>query len=180
MRAEEEKYDRVMNILRKSKPLLAGTGDIENNVMRRIREISKDNSVATSFLDCIFGWVYIGWVRRGLIAASVLIILVFAWQQSAILKRVNILEKQVVLSGNLLFTGTWDGLEEKIMLFNLKGGKTPESFKITEKQLDQLLKSYYEMEEKYGDLLKVIDSDPALKQYIETRLNQTNNRKLKL
>ena len=36
MKPESEKYDKVMNLLRKSKPELDSTEDIEREVIRRI------------------------------------------------------------------------------------------------------------------------------------------------
>ena len=39
MKTESEKYNKVMNLLRKSKPQLDSTEDIEREVIKRISEI---------------------------------------------------------------------------------------------------------------------------------------------
>lgn len=180
MKSGEDKYDRVIDTLRKSVPLLAETGDIEEKVMGKIRETSGKASLSLRFFDYLFGWVYIGWIRTGLITASVVIISLFAWQQSVILKRINSLEKKAVISDSKLFSGTQDELEGKIMLYRLTGSKLPESFTISERQLNRLLRNYSELQTKYGDLLKLIEDDPVLKKYVEEKLNETNKKKFKL
>jgi hypothetical protein len=177
---EEEKYDRILNILRKSKPLLTDTSDLEETVMERIQKIDNKTMPDQGFFDYLFGWVYIGWIRKGLIAASVLIISLFAWQQSLILRRINSLEKQTILSESQLFSGTPSGLEEKLLLYKLSGRKSPGSYTISEKQLNRLLKSYKELQTKYIDLLKLIEDDPDLKQYIENKLSEKNKKKFNL
>ena len=42
---------------------------------------------------------------------------------------------------------------------------------VSEKQIKQILKSYNELEEKYKDLIKLIEDDPELKNYVEEKLN---------
>ncbi len=48
---------------------------------------------------------------------------------------------------------------------------------MSEKQLEELLNSYDELLVKYKDLIRIIEEDPALKQYIENKLNEEGNKK---
>jgi hypothetical protein len=180
MISEEERYDRILSTLRKSKPLLTDAGNLEETVMERIQKIDNKTATGQSFFDYLFGWVYIGWIRKGLIAASVIIISLFAWQQSLILKRINSLEKQTILSESQLFTGTTSGLEEKLMIYKLTGRKSSGPFTISEEQLNRMLKSYSELQTKYSDLLKLIEDDPDLKHYIESKLSEKGKKKFNL
>jgi hypothetical protein len=181
MENEEKKYEKVIRILKDSKPVLSNSGIIEETVLRRIQQTAKKEQKDISFFDYLFGWVYIGWVRTGLVAASVLIISVFAYQQSLILKRINTLEKQTLVSGNQFVTGTSDDIEEKLMLYKLTGRKlSTERITISERRMKQLINSYTELQDKYKDLIKIIEEDPELKKLIEEKLSEKNKEKFNL
>lgn len=180
MENEERKYERVIKILKDSKPVLSNPGDIEEYVIRRIQKPEKNEQKEFDFFDYLFGWVYIGWIRTGLIAASILIISVFAYQNSLILKRINTLEKQTVISGNQFVTGISDDAEEKL-LYKLAKGKLPVgTVTISERQVKQLMNSYNELQEEYRDLKKLIEDDPELKQLLEKKLSEKNKKKFNL
>src|SRR5664280_99163 len=89
MLQENEKYDKVLDLLKKSKPLLDSTEDIENEVIKRIKNVGHSERMLNEVFDFLFGWVYIGWVRRCLIVASIALVLVFAYQQAIILRRID-------------------------------------------------------------------------------------------
>ena len=47
METGNEKYNKVLNLLRKSTPLLNSTGDIENEVLRRIKKINEEKKIGS-------------------------------------------------------------------------------------------------------------------------------------
>ena len=49
-----------------------------------------------SLFDLLFGWTNIVWLRRGLLAASVLLFVIFAIQQYIIINRIDSLENRMV------------------------------------------------------------------------------------
>jgi hypothetical protein len=51
---------------------------------------------------------------------------------------------------------------------------------ITKRQLDKLVNSYNELEQKYKDLIQLIDDDPELKLMLEKKLTERNINKLNL
>ncbi|MCX6330350.1 MAG: hypothetical protein NTZ85_12675 [Bacteroidia bacterium] len=181
MKEEEKKYERILRILRDSKPVLSNPEDIEENVIRKIQKPIKSEQKEFDFFDYLFGWVYIGWVRTGLVAASVLIISVFAYQQSLILKRINTLEKQTIISGNQFVTETNADVEEKMMLYKLTGRKLPKgNITVSEKKMKQFMNSYNELQDKYKDLVKIIEENPELKKLIEEKLSEKNKKKFNM
>jgi hypothetical protein len=181
MEKEERKYERVIKILKDSKPVLSNTGDIEENVIRKIQKPIKSEQKEFDFFDYLFGWVYIGWVRTGLVAASVLIISVFAYQQSLILKRINTLEKQTVISGNQFATESTADIDGKMMLNKLTGHILPKgNITISERKMKQFMNSYNELQGKYKDLVKIIEENPELKKLIEEKLSEKNKKKFNL
>jgi len=181
MKPESEKYNKVLEILRKSKPLLSSTEDIENKVVARISRIPGSEITLTGIIDFMFGWVYIGWVRRSLIAASMVLVMVFIYQQSVVLKRINYLNRQIVIIEGETTTTPADEIERRIMIYKLSGRILPSNrLIISEKQLDQLLESVTELQGKYKDLLNLIQEDPELKNYIEKKLKETDHTGIKL
>ena len=180
MKSESTKYERITDILKKSEPILAGSEAIEENVMERIRnkrKVTENNN----FLDCLFSWVYVGWVRNGLIAASVLIIAVFVVQQSIILKRISHLEQQTMSTSSSFVKGVPDDFESAFMIYkrspsqiHIKDGK------LSDKQLRQLEESINELQTRYSDLIKLIEDNPELKQYINKKLSEKDKKKFNL
>ncbi|MCJ7446751.1 MAG: hypothetical protein MUO72_03570 [Bacteroidales bacterium] len=180
MMHEEEKYKKVINILKKSSPVLKDTGIIEENVMARIQQVS-DKRVAFNFFDYLFSWVYIGWVRRGLVAASILLVVAFGYQQAMILKRINNLNDRAIFSESQMVTGVSDEIGDKLLLYRLTDGKPyDKSIKISNRQMRRLLESVNELQLKYNDLIRLIEETPDLKKYIDEKMTENNRKKLKL
>lgn len=180
MKTENEKYYKVLKALSKSKPVLDSTEEIENAVLDRINAVSRSGITMDDVLDFLFGWVYIGWVRRSLITASVLLVMAFIYQQRIILQRIELLSRQTILTGESDFIPS-DDLEKSMAIYKLTGRRLPtQKITLTEKQLRQLLDSVNEIQVKYRDLLKLIEEDPELKQYVEKKLLENNQVKTKL
>ncbi len=178
MNGNENKYEKVISFLKKSEPTLTHGEIIEEKVMERI-SLEGTGRTAFNILDYLFGWVYIGWVRRGLVFASILIIGLFAFQQALILKRINSLEKQTVADGNRV-PGTFPGdIEAKFMLFQYPGSMLPlQKNKLSEKQMEKILQSINKLQEQYHDLFQLVESNPGLKQFIENKLSENDKKKL--
>lgn len=181
MISEREKYNKILNILRRSGPKLESIGTIEENVIERIRRSNNRQRSLPDLIEVLFSWIYIGWVRRSLVTASVLLVLFFVYQQSMILKGVNNINKRAIISEKGIFPDSDDEIGKQLMILKLTGRKISASdLKISGRQIEQLIDSYNELREKYGDLVKLIESDPALKEYIERKLDESKIKKTKL
>jgi hypothetical protein len=179
MKNESDKYKRITDILKKSRPVMTGSEAIEENVMERIRVNRKDNE-KYNILDRLFGWVYIGWVRNGLVAASVMIIAFFTVQQSIILKRINILDRQEVSTGPTFIKGVPDDFESAFMLDTRSGRISLKGGKLSDRQLKQLEKSINDLQTSYSILIKLIEDNPELKHYLESKLSEKDKKKINL
>ncbi len=178
---ESEKYNKVLNILKKSKPILDTTEDIEKEVFKRINRVPGSRFNLSEVIDFLFGWVYIGWVRRSFIAASVVLVLVFIYQQSVILKQINYLNRQIVITGGETTSSSVGDIEKGIMMYKLSGRRFPaKSITISDKQMRQLLESVNELQTENRDLLNMIEGDPELKTIIEKKLIENSRTKIKL
>ncbi len=177
MMPEDRNYRQLLEILRESKPVMPDPDGIENEIIKRIKEKQEKPSRTEVLTDRIFGWVYIGWVRRSLIAACVFIILVFVYQQTIIMSQIKHISRQSVVITNELRSFPSEDAGKKLTILRLSNKfRSAEDLGISESQLENLLKSYDELELKYRNLLKLINEDPELKAYIEKRLKEDLNK----
>lgn len=181
MEPESEKYNKVLNLLRKSKPVLVSTEDIEKEVISRISKAQKPKLSLSDIIDFMFGWVYIGWVRRSLLTASLVLVLVFVWQQSIILKQINFLSRQIIVTEGVTVNSPSQQVGKLLILYKRSSTGFPSrNITISEKQLNQLLESVNELKVQYKDLLNLIEENPELKKYIEDKLGENNRIKTNL
>jgi hypothetical protein len=181
MNRESEKYDRLLQILRNSKPRLDSTDQIEKNVIRKILKSHQRKLTISDVINFLFGWAYIGWVRRSLITASVILVIIFVYQQAVILRQIGYLSHRIILIDDTKPSLPTVDIQKQLMMYKLSGKiiKT-DNFNISSHELKQLLKSVDELQDQYRDLIDVINSDPALKKYIEQKLSEKNKSKTNL
>lgn len=176
MKNEDEKYQKILEILRKSRPRLSDESEMADEVIRRIREVKNKESIIDILIDSLFGWVYLDWVRRGLVGASILLISVFVYQQACILKQVKDISRQVVVSGNEGASVFSSEPDKRLTLYKMTAPfSTGSDLKISETELKEIMNSYYELQGKYSNLLRIIEENPDLKELIEQRLNDEKN-----
>lgn len=181
MITEDNKFERLLNILRESKPILDNRENIEEKVIERILQARKKEENSSNIFDYLFSWVYVGWVRRSLIAASILIVILFGYQQAMILKRVNNLAARAIFNESLMTSGSTDYIGDKLLLYKLIGNKPDDKqITISERQMKRLIESINELQLKYNDLIKLIEENPELKKYIDENVTKNNRKKLKL
>jgi hypothetical protein len=181
METESEKYKKVLNLLRNSKPELDSTEVIEIEVIKMIKETDRSGFNLPDAIAFLFGWVYIGWVRRAFITASVLLVLVFVFQQGVILRRIDMLSRQTVVIDKEKASKPADEIDKLLMVYINSGRRFPsKTVTISEKQMKELLESVNELKLKYKDLENIIESDPELKKMIEKKLIENNHLKINL
>ena len=173
MTTENDKYKKMMKILRNSKPDLNQPEEIENEVIRKIHFENQKSGRVSDFIESLFGWVYIGWVRRSLIGAAVILVAVFVYQQAFIFKQVKNISKQVVITGNETAPVFSSVLDKRLTLYKISTRLSPGGeINISESQLEELLDSYNDLQVKYKDLIRIIEENPELEKYFENKLNQ--------
>ena len=181
MKTESEKYNKVLKILRNSRPQLDSTEDIEREVINKIARAHQKRLNLSEIIDFLFGWVYIGWVRRSLITASVILVFVFIYQQGVILKRIDIISRQTVVTDKGILTTPTDEIEKLLLVYKNSGRRFPsKTITISEKEMKDLLESVKELQIKYKDLENLIESDPELKKMIEKKLIESTHSKINL
>lgn len=175
MEPEYEKYKRVINILKKSEPFLDSGEEIRRNVINRILKERTSKVNLSDMIDFLFRWVYIGWVRRTLIAASFALVIVFVYQQGVILRQINFLSNQVVVADGDSPSDLKVEVERKIMLYKLSGRRFPsKNLTVSERDLQKFMESINETHDKYEELRDLIDNDSELMRYLEKKLSENS------
>jgi hypothetical protein len=175
MTKENNKYDLIVNMLKKSKPVFTDSETVTDNIMRQIQKEKASVSFTDLIIDYLFGWVYIGWVRRSMVAVTLIIAVLFVYQQGVILKRINNLSGRKIQNGDLLMTGFTEDIKNKMLIYRITGKKIQdEKITVSKKEIDEMLYSINKLQVKYRDLFRIIENDPQLKKYIEDRMNETN------
>ena len=181
MKTESENYNRVLDLLRKSEPILDSSENIEREVIKSLTKNNRTGLFLSEVIDFLFSWVYIGWVRRCLIAASVFLVFVFVFQQGIILKRIDMLSRQTVVVEKENTMSPVDELQKMLMVYRNSGRKLPaKTITISESQMKELLESLKELQGKYKDLENLLNEDPELKELIEKKLIEYNHTKINL
>lgn len=181
MNPESEKYQKIINILKEARPGLGSTEDIEKAVIRRISKVNSSGSCFSEAIDFLFSWVYIVWVRRALISASVILVFIFVLQQGVILRRIDMLSRQTILNSREKVSTQVDEIDKLLTEYKNWGRRFPsKTITISEKQMQELLESVNELKLKYKDLENIIDSDPELQKIIQKKLIENNRSKINL
>jgi flagellar biogenesis protein FliO len=181
MDKEDGKYDKVLELLKGAKPVLNQTYEIEENVLRRIQETNRNKADFSDLLESLFGWTESKWLRRTMVMASLFIVIVFVFQQSILLSKITRLSRKIE-SGEQQVSTINDGeLSRRILLFRVSEKRFPIGQKdLSEKKIEELMKSIDRLNREYRDLRNVIMEDPELKKLIEKRLSEINGDNINL
>ena len=174
MKTEKDKYDQLMILLRKAKPKEVNSEVVEKAVMEMIRNKQKSGSLIAEFIEFLFAWVDIVWIRRSLIGASITLVLIFVVQQNTILKQIDYLNNQIIVKNY----DPSDAIEQKLELYNLRGSS--QSVLIPEEDLYQILDSLSTLKVQYEEVMNLLESDPELKKIVEEKLKRNIRAKFNL
>ena len=181
MERESEKLDNIIHLLRRSEPVLISKDEIEEVIIERISKRGNLEIFLSGTVDLLFRWIYIRWVRRSMVAVSILLVVLFIWQQSVLMKQINYLSSQTISHEQEKILDEPGIIEKKLMMYKLSGKKIPVQYvTISKKQMDLLLESINDLEGKYNDLIYLIQDDPELKKYIEDKIIELKKTKVKL
>jgi hypothetical protein len=178
MAKENDKYSRILDLLRKSEPLPESPFEIERIVMERISADKERSRGSVSFIDILFGWVNISWVRRSLVSISILLLVFFAWQQNTILKQVGFMANQIEKAGRFSNYDPDAALEKKKTLYRISE-ELPENVTLPSGDLRMLIDSLNELNIRYRDLLDYLEKDSSLRRSLE-EFNRKSKSKIKL
>jgi hypothetical protein len=173
MKAENTKYEKVLKLLRDTKPELKHAEMLTEKIMMRLKEEKSKINIGVLILEFVFGWIYVGWVRRSMVAVTVCVALLFGYQQVLILKKINELSGQRIQNGSIFMTGGEKGNIEKLRLFIISGKKlTSQKASVPKEEIDEMIRSINKLQIRYKDIIDLIEDDPELKKYFEMRMKE--------
>ncbi len=181
MNRTNQKYEKVRDLLRNSEPHLDTYTQMEEQIMASVTSRLKRRYSLPDITGFLFGWIYIGWVRRSLALVSALLVLFFIYQQAVILKELkHISGRSIIIDGGTKSVSTGD-IEKRLLMYRLSGKKPGDGdLNISREQMDELIESVNELQDKYKDLINIINSDPELRKYVEKKLNMKDKSKINL
>ena len=179
MEPESTKYRAVIELLKRSVPEPEGMEAMTERILRKAVKPAAVPSFTDRLADVLFGWAYVGWVRRSLVAVSFAVMAFFIFQQYVIIKKINSIDRQIVYTDGR-FSQQPSGSVNALLMKGSALGSNSAKASLSKKQLEEAIKSLNEIEKKYSDILKIIESDPVLKEYIRKNLDDNSRKKLNL
>ena len=181
MNDSDEKYRQIITLLKNSKPKVRDGKDIEREIMTRISSMSKRKQADFTVFDLLFGWTEIVWIRRSLITVSAMLVILFVYQQSLIVKQINWLSGQIVTNNGEMVRSSLSEYSGRIKLLKISGSRIQdEKNTISTEQLDLLLESLEKLRTDYDNLMKIINENPELKELVDKKMNEAEYEKIKL
>lgn len=180
---EKEKYEKLINNIRKIQPILDQKEKLVDDVMDKLRHTGS-KVITRGFFDFIFAWADKMWIRRSMAMASFLLITVFLFQQFMIINRIGDLEIRMVngtsddFNRYLIQKGSTGSVLRMISEEEMAG----DSLFIAERDLIDLIRSYKDLQEKYEELENLVIDRKYLQGMPEDKkLNgiQKTNKKIK-
>jgi hypothetical protein len=176
METGEDRYNKILKVLRNAKPEMIRQEELTDKVMKRLASRERSNDMTGEFFDSLFAWVYIPWVRRSLLTVAVMLVALFIYQQSVLVKQVRDINRQAIVIRSDIRTSPAADFGTKLKLYRASGLiLSRQNFSIDQKDLLQILDEYNDVKGKYSDLLKIIDENPELKEYVEKKLDERKN-----
>lgn len=181
MKQGSEKYLKTLDLLRKSKPVPDSAEEIEREIVRQISSPAGQETRSFSFFDLLFGWTNIVWIRRSLIAVSVMLVTLFVYQQSMIVRQLNWLTSQVISDQVKSVNYSRSGMSDRFKLLKFSGSRINyQNRALSETEINELIQSFDDLQNDYDNLRRIIEDDPELKDLLEKKLDEQNNKKVKL
>ncbi|HUX94677.1 MAG TPA: hypothetical protein VMV47_03005 [Bacteroidales bacterium] len=181
MKNVDEKYRRAIDVLKRSRPVLTDAYDIEGEVISKITLLSGKEKVGFSVFDFLFGWTEIVWIRRSLITVSFVLVAIFVYQQSMIVKQLNWLSTQIGENQEQQVHSSFSEYSGRLKLLKISGrGVQQKNSTVSEEQLDMILKSLDKLQTDYENLMKILNENPELKELVDKKLDDIDYKKIKL
>jgi hypothetical protein len=181
MEPEDEKYRKILAMLKASRPALKSPDEIGDYVVGKISAMDKHDRGFSGLIDFLFRWTYIGWVRRSLVTAAAALALIFIVQQGIILRELNQISRQIESGSRENPPSGSSYLERSMVLLRFPDLRQRVGKKaFPDRKVDELLKSIDDLKLQYRDIQEVIEQDPELKKLIEKKLSEIDDTKIKL
>lgn len=142
-----EELDKILRRIRESKPGMESRYELRESIMEKVNK-------RANYLDYFFGWTDVGWLRKSLAFASVIIVLFFCGQQVFMTNRIDKLEKRMISinTDNILQYQRENVMANSVLYRDADRKKLADSIKVATDDLLDLVKSYRDLQLKYENV----------------------------
>jgi hypothetical protein len=181
MKTEDDKLNMLIGLIKRSEPVMKDQKRFTEKVIENIEKRKRQPDLLASLNELLFGWVYVGWVRRSLVAVSLAILFFFGYQQAVLLKRVNELSDRRIEGSASMVHGITTNYSGKLRLYRLFGERALEkNSNISEDKIEDFVRQVYELNSEYQDLIEEMKKDSSLKKYVGEKMEEMNRKKSKI
>lgn len=96
MKQDADKYNKVIELVKRNEPEIGDKEQLKYAILRGIKNTGRKAHPLHTFLDLVFGWVDVYWIRWTVTSVAMVIIGIFLIQQITISNRISSLEKQLI------------------------------------------------------------------------------------
>jgi hypothetical protein len=173
MEKKDNKYKKLIEMLRRNEPALSNVENIADYVMLEISREKEHRNIYLDALEWIFRWTYIPWMRNALTTAMIVIIAFFVFQYTGLSMKVTRLESQLIQSDYNFYKSPYHS-GQSLMKYTLPGSfLKSDSVSVSRDDLLKLLEEYRELERKSHEI------KPAKKSGILRHFFRSDTNKLK-
>lgn len=136
--------DKVIKRLRMYRAEVADREELKASIMQK-------TGIRTRRVDYVFGWTEIGWLRRSLSVASILIIGIFVGQQLFVIDRINNIEERMgsFNTDKILQFQRENVILNSMILSDPEAGHLEDSINVSTYDLMKLVRDYRDLQYKY-------------------------------
>lgn len=136
--------DKLIRRLRMHRAEIVDREELKDSIMSKISKRDRQ-------MDFIFGWTEIGWLRRSLSLASILIIGLFLGQQLFVIDRINKIEERMVSfnTEKILQFQRENVILNSLILEDPEASQLADSISVSTHDLMKLVRDYRELQHKY-------------------------------
>jgi hypothetical protein len=171
---KEEKYRKVIDTLKKSRPDFKGKEHLTDRIMREIGAPKSQSAPRERLFYSFFGWVDHSWLRLTMATAAFLLAGVFIIQQVVMADRINQLENHMIRAGYAAPEYDLDqGINHSVLLdLVVRDQVYKDSITVSRSDLIRLLKNYQELLQNYHEINPDFNMDREIQKIINKEFDQ--------
>jgi hypothetical protein len=174
MKDDREKYEKLTAMLSSSYRMPPNPEKLVFDIMSRVRSESEMRYTGVTLSGLIFGWTSVAWVRRMMLAASVAIIALFAYQQSQIITGLRKLESRYSADTGAVMARPTSSGNDYLNLMMFRGRfSSSDSIRVSVDDINNLIGSYKELEVSVEKMRRFLLMNPELVLMLEKEYGES-------
>ena len=169
----DEEYDRFTGVLGRSHNAPAHPDLLAERIIGRVPGVSRKASSRLTIQEFIFGWTSVGWVRRSLSIASLLLVGLFAYQQFEIVTGIRDINYRMKAGGGFEVRPSASYDPERVLQLATIPSDGLDSIKVSVEDISKLIESYNKLEVSWERINRILQRNPDLLRKIEKEYGES-------